>query len=61
MADLEGASELDLGSSDWVVVTQEQVNLFADATGDQQCFFVVEARAAGGPFGGTLAPGSMTL
>jgi acyl dehydratase len=61
MADLESASELELGASDWITITQEQVNLFADATGDHQWIHVDEERAAGGPFGQTVAHGYLTL
>jgi acyl dehydratase len=61
MADLESASELDLGASEWITITQEQVDLFADATGDHQWIHVDEARAAEGPFGGTIAHGYLTL
>lgn len=61
MADLQGATELDLGASDWITITQEQVNLFADATGDHQWIHVDEERAAGGPFGQTVAHGYLTL
>ena len=61
MADLESATELDLGASDWITITQEQVNLFADATGDHQWIHVDEERAAGGPFGQTVAHGYLTL
>jgi len=50
-----------LGYSDYVEITQERVNTFADATGDHQWIHVDEARAAGGPFGGTIAHGYLTL
>jgi acyl dehydratase len=50
-----------LGQSDWHEITQEQVNLFADATGDHQWIHVDPARAASGPFGGTIAHGYLTL
>jgi acyl dehydratase len=50
-----------LGTSAWHEVTQEQVNLFADATGDHQWIHVDPARAAAGPFGGTIAHGFLTL
>ncbi|HEV2784276.1 MAG TPA: MaoC family dehydratase [Actinophytocola sp.] len=50
-----------LGYSDWHTVTQEQVNLFADATGDHQWIHVDTERAATGPFGGTIAHGYLTL
>ncbi|MGH3466328.1 MAG: MaoC family dehydratase [Thermocrispum sp.] len=50
-----------LGSSDWLTVSQEQVNQFADATGDHQWIHVDPERAEGGPFGGTIAHGYLTL
>jgi len=50
-----------LGWSDWKTVTQEEVNLFADATGDHQWIHVDPERAKSGPFGGTIAHGYMTL
>lgn len=50
-----------LGYSDWITVTQEQVNLFADATGDHQWIHVDVERAAAGPFGGPIAHGYLTL
>jgi acyl dehydratase len=50
-----------LGHSDWMEITQERVNLFADATGDHQWIHVDQERAAGGPFGGTIAHGYLTL
>jgi acyl dehydratase len=50
-----------LGYSDWHEVTQEQVNLFADATGDHQWIHVDVERAQAGPFGGPIAHGYLTL
>ncbi|KMS92278.1 MaoC family dehydratase [Prauserella rugosa] len=50
-----------LGTSEWHTVTQEQVNLFADATFDHQWIHVDAERAADGPFGGTIAHGFLTL
>ncbi len=50
-----------LGYSDWHEVTQEQVNLFADATGDHQWIHVDVERAKTGPFGGPNAHGYLTL
>jgi acyl dehydratase len=50
-----------LGYSDWLEITQERVNLFAEATGDYQWIHVDEARAAASPFGGTIAHGYLTL
>ena len=51
-----------LGYSDWLEVTQERVNLFADATGDHQWIHVdVERAKAESPFGGPIAHGYLTL
>ena len=50
-----------LGYSGWHQVTQEQVNLFADATGDHQWIHVDVERAKSGPFGGPIAHGYLTL
>lgn len=51
----------ELGVSDWHRVTQEQVNTFAEATGDDQWIHVDVDRATAGPFGGTIAHGFLTL
>jgi len=51
----------DLGYSDWLEISQHQVQRFADATGDQQWIHVDPERAAAGPFGGTIAHGYLTL
>jgi acyl dehydratase len=51
----------ELGASSWVDITQEQVNMFADATGDHQWIHVDPQRAATGPFGTTIAHGYLTL
>jgi acyl dehydratase len=50
-----------LGYSEWHEVTQEQVNQFADATGDHQWIHVDIERAKAGPFGGPIAHGYLTL
>jgi len=51
-----------LGSSEWVTITQERVNLFADATDDHQWIHVDAERAkAESPFGGPIAHGYLTL
>lgn len=51
-----------LGFSEWTTITQEQVQTFADATGDQQWIHVdVERAAAESPFGGPIAHGYLTL
>jgi acyl dehydratase len=63
----EGAAEVRsavgqrLGTSDWHEVTQEQIDGFADATGDHQWIHVDRERAAAGPFGTTVAHGFLTL
>jgi acyl dehydratase len=59
--ELAAAKGEHLGYSDWHTVTQEQVNLFAEATGDHQWIHVDQQRAAQGPFGGTIAHGYLTL
>jgi acyl dehydratase len=51
----------DLGTSGWLEVTQSRVDQFAEATGDHQWIHVDPARAAAGPFGGTIAHGYLTL
>lgn len=51
----------DLGRSDWLEITQERVNAFAEATGDHQWIHVDPERAAAGPFGGPIAHGYLTL
>jgi acyl dehydratase len=51
----------DLGSTDWLEVTQERVDAFAEATGDHQWIHVDVERARSGPFGGTIAHGYLTL
>lgn len=50
-----------LGPTEWLEVTQDRVNLFADATEDHQWIHVDPEKAAGGPFGGTIAHGLLTL
>lgn len=51
----------ELGTSRWLDVTQERINLFADATDDQQWIHVDVERAKTGPFGGPIAHGYLTL
>ena len=64
---IEGLAKLQdhvgqhLGYSDWVTVTQDQVNQFAEATGDHQWIHVDPERAKAGPFGGPIAHGYLTL
>ena len=61
IADLKAAVGQELGTSDWVTVTQDKINLFADATGDHQWIHVDPEAAAKGPFGKTIAHGYLTL
>jgi acyl dehydratase len=58
---LAGMAGEDLGTSEWLVIDQERVDRFAEATGDHQWIHVDVERAASGPFGGTIAHGYLTL
>ncbi|MFD5056311.1 MaoC family dehydratase [Streptomyces tendae] len=51
----------DLGRTDWLAITQERVNTFADATDDHQWIHTDPERAKSGPFGGPIAHGYLTL
>jgi acyl dehydratase len=59
--DLRAKAGEHLGYSDWQELTQEQVDLFADSTGDHQWIHVDVERAKQGPFGGPIAHGYLTL
>lgn len=61
VADLQEAVGTHLGFSDWHVVTQDQIDSFAETTGDRQWIHVDTERAAAGPFGATIAHGFLTL
>ncbi|HEV3268704.1 MAG TPA: MaoC family dehydratase [Acidimicrobiales bacterium] len=61
MEELAALVGTHLGYSEYVTVTQEQVDLFAEATGDHQWIHVDPERAAAGPFGRTIAHGYLTL
>jgi acyl dehydratase len=62
LAELPSLKGKELGTSDWIEVTQERVNLFADATGDHQWIHVdVERAKAESPFGGPIGHGYLTL
>ncbi len=58
---LLAAQDMDLGRTDWLPLTQERINLFAEATGDHQWIHVDPERAANGPFGACIAHGYLTL
>ena len=51
----------ELGTSDWLEITQERVNTFADAADDHQWIHVDPVKAKDGPFGGPIAHGFLTL
>ncbi|WP_253273014.1 MaoC family dehydratase [Halomonas sp. PR-M31] len=59
--ELLAAQGQPLGVTDWLEITQERVNLFAEATGDHQWIHVDPERAKDGPFGGCIAHGYLTL
>jgi acyl dehydratase len=61
LTDLQPLVGQTLASSDWVTVSQEQIDQFARATGDLQWIHVDPVRAASGPFGSTVAHGFLTL
>jgi acyl dehydratase len=50
-----------IGTSPWMEITQDRVNLFAEATGDHQWIHVDPVRAKDGPFGQTIAHGYLTM
>ena len=58
--ELESAVGEHLGHSDWLEITQERIDTFADATGDHQWIHVDPERAREGPFGTTIAHGYLT-
>ncbi len=61
LAELPALIGRELGPSPWIEVGQDRIDTFADATGDHQWIHVDPARAAAGPFGGTIAHGMLTL
>jgi acyl dehydratase len=61
LAGLESLVGQELGVSGWLEIEQERIQLFADATGDQQWIHVDPVRAAAGPYGTTIAHGYLTL
>lgn len=61
IADFETHVGEHLGFSDWRQVTQKEINLFAEATGDHQWIHVDPEKAAAGPYGRTIAHGYLTL
>ena len=61
VADFRELGGQDLEPSSWLEITQERVDQFADATNDHQFIHVDPEKAAGTPFGGTIAHGFLTL
>lgn len=61
LEELTAAVGEEIGPTEWMVMTQERVDTFAEATGDHQWIHVDRARAAAGPYGGTIAHGYLTL
>jgi acyl dehydratase len=61
VASVIAANGAALGVSDWLEITQERINQFADATDDHQWIHVDPQRAKEGPFGCTIAHGYLTL
>lgn len=58
---VEAAVGEDLGHGEWLEITQDRIDRFADATGDHQWIHVDPERAATGPFGAPIAHGYLTL
>ena len=61
VTDLESRAGGVLGHSSWRTITQDDVNAFAELTGDRQWIHIDPERSASGPFGGTIAYGYLTL
>ena len=61
LAELAACVGQDVAVSDWLIVTQEQINQFAEATGDRQWIHIDPERAKAGPFGAPIAHGFLTL
>ena len=61
LSELAACVGQEVAVSDWLTVTQAQVNLFAEATGDHQWIHVDPEKAKSGPFGATIAHGFLTL
>jgi acyl dehydratase len=61
LEEIEAAAGEEIGTSDWVEISQDRVDQFADATGDHQWIHVDVEKSKNGPFGGTIAHGYLTL
>jgi acyl dehydratase len=61
IAELQPLVGQEIGTSEWITVTQERIQRFADATNDHQWIHLDVERAKSGPFGTTIAHGFFTL
>jgi acyl dehydratase len=61
LSELAACVGQDVAVSDWLTITQEQINQFAEATGDRQWIHIDPERAKAGPFGAPIAHGFLTL
>src|SRR5215469_7099107 len=61
LAELAACAGQEVAVSDWLTVTQQHIDMFADATGDHQWIHVDPERAKSGPYGATIAHGYLTL
>ncbi len=61
LSELAACVGQEVAISDWITITQQQVNLFAEATGDHQWIHVDVEKATAGPFGAPIAHGFLTL
>ena len=61
LQDLAACVGQEIAVSDWITITQEQVNQFAEATGDRQWIHIDVEKAKSGPFGAPIAHGFLTL
>ena len=61
IAELAALQGQDVATSPWLTITQQQVNLIADATGDHQWIHIDPEKARSGPFGAPIAHGFLTL
>lgn len=61
IAELAQLTGQEVAVSEWTTITQQQINQFADATGDHQWIHTDPVKAASGPFGATIAHGFLTL
>jgi acyl dehydratase len=61
LAELAACTGQEVAVSDWITISQQQINLFAEATGDHQWIHVDVEKAAAGPFGAPIAHGFLTL